>query len=129
MHLLSLHGNFAEKHSFHRVFGNRPKLSGNLRVFTKFPQLEIRWNIGSLRSDYYIILHGIRDLQLLTRVRRLNQKLSEKAARWFYRKVISTILLASCLKKYQYIIRAVESFLLKLTLDTFLYENNCIYNS
>ena len=91
---------FCGKAQFPQSFWQLPEALRKLCVFTKLPQLEIRWNIGSLRSDYYIILHGVRDLQLITRVRHLNQKLSEKAARWFYGKAISTILLASCLKKY-----------------------------
>ena len=48
-HLFSWYGYFVKRHSFHIVLGESRKLY----LSTKFPNQEIRWNFGILRSTNF----------------------------------------------------------------------------
>ena len=50
-HLISLCGNFVERHSFRRVLGESPETLRKLCLSTKFPHHEISWNFSILRSE------------------------------------------------------------------------------
>ena len=45
-HLISCCGNFVERHSFHRVWGDSPETLRNLCLSTKFLHQEIRLNFS-----------------------------------------------------------------------------------
>ena len=50
-HLISLCGNFVERHSIRKVSGESPETLRVLCLFTKLPHQEIGWNYGSLHSE------------------------------------------------------------------------------
>ena len=45
--------NFEERHSFRIVSGDSPEAMRKLRLSSKFPHQEIRWNFGILRSVFF----------------------------------------------------------------------------
>ena len=59
-HLNSFCRNIGENHSFHKVSGELPETLRKLRLSTKFPHQEIRWNFCSLCSICF------KEVELLT---------------------------------------------------------------
>ena len=74
-HLISWCGNFVERQSFHTFSSESPKTIRKLCLSTKFPNLEITWDYGILRSIFdwrkieYLINH-------ITKYNICNQKIN-----------------------------------------------------